>query len=68
ESDASIQSALSGPGRPCIVFTRPVVLESENPATRLSENHAAWVAISQPPSAMLHVVSPAPCVDSSVEF
>ncbi|KAJ1117509.1 hypothetical protein NDU88_005708 [Pleurodeles waltl] len=29
ESDASIRSALSGPVRPCLVFTRPVVLTSE---------------------------------------
>ncbi|KAJ1130546.1 hypothetical protein NDU88_008897 [Pleurodeles waltl] len=29
ESDVSIRSALSGPGRPCVVFPHTAVLESE---------------------------------------
>ncbi|KAJ1163475.1 hypothetical protein NDU88_003933 [Pleurodeles waltl] len=29
ESDASIRSAFSGPGTPCIVFTHPAVFASE---------------------------------------
>ncbi|KAJ1215159.1 hypothetical protein NDU88_002768 [Pleurodeles waltl] len=66
ESDASIRSALSGPGRPCVVFTHPELLALEIQPHDDPKTTQHRLRSQQPPSAMLHVISPAPCVDSSV--
>ncbi|KAJ1136806.1 hypothetical protein NDU88_003220 [Pleurodeles waltl] len=68
ESDASIRSALSGPGRPSVVFTRPAVLESEIQLHDDLKNMHRRLQFYQPPSAMLCIVSPAPGVDLRSRF
>ncbi|KAJ1130456.1 hypothetical protein NDU88_008809 [Pleurodeles waltl] len=66
ESDASIQSALLVPGRPCVVFTRPVVFALEIQPHDDPKTTQRGLGSHQPPSAMLCVFSPAPGIDLRV--
>ncbi|KAJ1125421.1 hypothetical protein NDU88_003853, partial [Pleurodeles waltl] len=63
ESGASIQTALSVQGRPCVIFTCPAVFVSEILLHNDSKTTQRRLRSHQPLSAMLRVVSPAACVD-----